>query len=433
MKAVVTDRDFAPINRGARKKWPKVGVWVLGCLLTVSMCHAASVTLNLGATAQNLTMAGTGPSSTGLGQYVVTMGACNTNGSTTTCTLSGNYTGTTPGFTDGTYSLVTTYPAASTSPLLGIEQSAGSNFFTFSSIPATATMTLNLTSSNGNLSIPVFKNGSFAAGDTFGFVYGPSATCTGTAVPSCDVADVGVTNGAVITGSVTGTATFVETSVTYYFSQLAFGGGWQTTLTLVNYSPQTVTCTTTFYSDSGAALPLPFSEGTNSSRTDALSAGQVIHDQTTSTATQSVGGWAKSTCDGPVQASILYRYYQSGTATGEAGVNAELAPTTKFATFAQTNTGVAYANPSSSATADITLTVISSAGAKLGSTVVHLGPLAHGAANVGPLLGLSSFTGFIEISSTVPIISLSLNAEAFPVFSSLPAGDLPASTTFVSP
>ena len=57
--------------------------------------------------------------------------------------------------------------------------------------------------------------------------------------------------------------------------------------------------------------------------------------------------------------------------------------------------------------------------------------MAHGSANVGPLLGLASFTGFVKITSTIPIISLSLNAEAFPVFSSLPPGDLPSSTVMV--
>jgi hypothetical protein len=33
----------------------------------------------------------------------------------------------------------------------------------------------------------------------------------------------------------------------YYISQLAFAGGWQMTLTYINYSPQTVTCVTNFF------------------------------------------------------------------------------------------------------------------------------------------------------------------------------------------
>jgi hypothetical protein len=195
-----------------------------------------------------------------------------------------------------------------------------------------------------------------------------------------------------------------------------------------------VTCLTNFYGDNGSPLPIPFSGGTSSNRTDTLQPGQTIHDQTVAVLSAPVAqGWAQATCNGPVQASVLYRYYQSGVPAGEAGVSAETAPTTKFVTFAETRTGVAYANPSTSDSAMMTLTAISSAGARLGSTTITLGPLAHGAANIGPLLGLQSFTGFIEITSTVPIISLSLNAEVFPVFSSLPPGDLPSSTMLVSP
>jgi hypothetical protein len=225
----------------------------------------------------------------------------------------------------------------------------------------------------------------------------------------------------------------------YYFSQLAFGGGYQTTLTYINYSPQTIICTTNFYDDFGNPLMVPFSEGTISSRTDFLQAGQIIHDQSVPDLNpQLMEGWAQATCNGQIQASMLYRYYNVvGTPVGEASVNAETTPTTKFVTFAQTATGVAYANPSPTQSATITLTVIGApaAGASattLGSQVVTLGPLAHGSANLGPLLGLQSFTGFVEITSTIPIISLSLNAEVFPVFSSLPPGDLPSGTTLVN-
>jgi len=39
----------------------------------------------------------------------------------------------------------------------------------------------------------------------------------------------------------------------------------------------------------------------------------------------------------------------------------------------------------------------------------------------------------MELVSTIPVTSVSLNAEVFPVFSSLPPGDLPSSTTLVQP
>jgi hypothetical protein len=405
-----------------------------GLVLTAALAQAASVTISLGQTAQNFTLTGLGANGSGLGQYLVTMGACTPSGGTTTCILSGSFTGTTSGFTSGTYTLTTTYVGTGTTPLQGIEQSAGSNLFAFSAIPASATMTLTLVTSSGTIVVPIEAGGQFAAGATFGFVYSPSLeTCSGAAVSTCSVAQVGLTAGAVITGPPTGSATFNQGN-TYYFSQLAFAGGYQTILTYVNYSLQSVTCVTNFYSDAGAPLLIPFSQGTISSRTDILAPGQSIHDITVANLNLiSAQGWAQATCTGPVQASVLYRYYStSGVPVGEAGVNGETAPTTEFATFAQTATGIAYANPSTTQSATITVTVLSTAGALLGTHVIILGPLAHGAANVGPLLGLVNFSGFVEITSSIPIISLSLNAEVFPVFSSLPPGDLPSSTALVN-
>jgi hypothetical protein len=214
----------------------------------------------------------------------------------------------------------------------------------------------------------------------------------------------------------------------YYFPQIAFGGGWQTTATYVNYSQQSVTCQTTFYSDSGASLLVPFGGTAVSSRIDQLAPGADLHQQTTADVAAAVsGGWAMAACSAPTKASMLYRFYKQGVAQGEAGVNAMTTLATEFVTFAETKTGVAYANPSATA-ATVTVTVLSSAGLALGSTVVQLAPNAHGAANLGPLLGLNSFTGSVQITSTVPIVSLSLNAEAFPVFSALPPGDLPSGT-----
>jgi hypothetical protein len=222
-------------------------------------------------------------------------------------------------------------------------------------------------------------------------------------------------------------------AIDYYFSQLSFAGEWQMTLTYINYSAQSVTCTTNFYSDTGTPLLVPFSQGTISTRVDTLLPGHSIHDQTVSNLAAPVSeGWAHASCTGPVQASLLYRLFTppSFAATGEAAVNAEASPATNFVTFAETQTGVAYGNPSTTQTAAVTFTVFSSAGTLLASKMVSLGPGAHSAFNVGPYLGLGSFTGWIEVTSTIPIISLSLNAEAFPSFSSMPPGDL--STTPVS-
>lgn len=404
-----------------------------GFLATPFLAQAGSVTVTLGQSAQNETLTGLGPNASGIGQYLITLGACTAAGGSTTCILSGAFTSTTAGLTSGTYSLATTYVGTGPSPLQGTQISAGSNLWSFSSIPATATITLTLVSSSGTFIVPIVTGSTFAAGAGIGFGFGFQVGCSGTPVSSCTVAQVGVTAGAIMTGPPTGIATFNQGD-NYYFSDLVFSGGYQTTLTYVNYSPQTVTCTTNFYSDLGAPLAVPFAQGSVSTRTDTMLPGASVHDQTIATlAPPFVEGWAQASCTGPVQASLLYRLYQSGVAVGEASVNAETSATPVFATFAQTATGIAYANPSKTLSATVTVEVYSTTGTPIGSQIVTLGPLAHGSANVGPLLGLSHFTGFVKITSTAPIVCLSLNAEAFPVFSSLPPGDLPNGTLLVSP
>ena len=213
-------------------------------------------------------------------------------------------------------------------------------------------------------------------------------------------------------------------ALTYYFPHLVLGEVWQTTLTYINYSSQTVTCQTHFYSDSGAPMGVPFGGTAASSRIDTLAPGGSFHAQTTADPNgPSMAGWAQASCDGPIKASLLFRAYQQGVPRAEVGVNAMTTPATKFVTFAEQKTGIAYANPSTQP-ALVTVTAMDTTGATLGSKSLTLLAGAHGAANIGPLLDLNSFTGSVQITSTVPIVSLSLNFEADPIFSSLPPGDL---------
>ena len=114
----------------------------------------------------------------------------------------------------------------------------------------------------------------------------------------------------------------------------------------------------------------------------------------------------------------------------EAAVNAATVPATRFVTFAEqgegkNGTGVAYANPSDTS-AMLTFTARDADGETLDSVDRTLLPGGHDAQNMAPLFDLSSFTGSLEITSTEPIVSLSLNFEADPVFSSLPPGELDA-------
>ena len=230
----------------------------------------------------------------------------------------------------------------------------------------------------------------------------------------------------------------------YYFPHLAVGASWQTTITYINYSPEEVTCRTDFISDYGTPLMVSFAElGTVDSRTDVLPPGGSVHQETDVDLSAPLApGWARATCSGPVKASLLYRLHNSeGAPTAEAGVNAAAVPATRFVTFAeqgegQFGTGVAYANPSATP-AFVTFTVRDTAGEVLDSVDRTLLPGGHDAHGMAELFDLTSFTGSIEVTSTEPIVSLSINLEAAPVFSSLPPGELDAaaqgSTTYYFP
>ena len=230
----------------------------------------------------------------------------------------------------------------------------------------------------------------------------------------------------------------------YYFPHLAVGASWQTTITYINYSREEVTCQTDFISDHGTPLMVSFADkGTVPSRTDVLLPGGSVHQETNVELNAPFApGWARATCSGPVKASLLFRLHNSeGVPTAEAGVNAAAVPATRFVTFAEQGegkqgTGVAYANPSATE-AVVTFTARDADGQMLASVDKNLSPNGHAAQNMAPLFALSSFTGSLEVTSTAPIVSLSINAEAAPVFSSLPPGELDAaaqgSTTYYFP
>ena len=230
----------------------------------------------------------------------------------------------------------------------------------------------------------------------------------------------------------------------YYFPHLAVGQKWQTTITYINYSSQEVRCTTEFLSDQGTPLMVSFADkGTVPSRTDVLLPGGSVHQETNVELNAPFApGWARATCSGPVKASLLFRLHNSeGVPIAEGGVNAAAVPATRFVTFAEQGegkqgTGVAYANPSATE-AVVTFTARDADGQMLASVDKNLSPNGHAAQNMAPLFALSSFTGSLEVTSTAPIVSLSINAEAAPVFSSLPPGELDAaaqgSTTYYFP
>lgn len=171
--------------------------------------QAAPVTVNLGQSAENFVEHGLGPDvGTGRGTYALDQGNCLFDGTNTTCTLSGAFTGATSGFDAGTYTFVTKYGGTGLSPIRGISTVQDPNYFNYLSLPTSASMTLNLFMTGGQFVAPLVSGG-FATGPainlTFAYV---TYACSGAAVATCTPGAVGLTDGAVGQGPTTAVVTF---------------------------------------------------------------------------------------------------------------------------------------------------------------------------------------------------------------------------------
>jgi hypothetical protein len=192
----------------------------------------STVTVLLGTSNQNYTLVGTGGSN-GFGTYLAQQGTCDAGSSVTTCILTGSYTGTTPGFDAGSYTLTTTYntsdgglAATSTTPVASPD---GGNYFNFDPFTSDVNMDLFLVQTGGGASaVPLVSNGVFVA-DSF-FLGGDAPFCGNLPVGvNCTQGNVGLTNGGTFSGLVGGGVIFtpgISSSVSAVPEPewLAFGG-----------------------------------------------------------------------------------------------------------------------------------------------------------------------------------------------------------------
>ena len=164
---------------------------VLSLFIGAGQQAMADQTITLGQSTQTITLTGIGLDANGNGQSQLTWSDCSYDGTKTTCTLSGPFTGLGPG---GTWDLSLVYPGNGPSPVTAIS-SPGSDFFALSLSAGTLTWVFN--ESDGTTVTFSYLTGSiyFIAGQT---------ACTGNP-PSCGVGGVGKTAGATITGPVNGT------------------------------------------------------------------------------------------------------------------------------------------------------------------------------------------------------------------------------------
>jgi photosystem II stability/assembly factor-like uncharacterized protein len=206
------------------------------------------------------------------------------------------------------------------------------------------------------------------------------------------------------------------------FPQIADGGGYQTTLILMNTSNTVEAGAIDFYRNDGTPLRVsPGGAGMPDSRfLYTLVAGAFLRIVTDGSPSDVNVGWASLTPDEgtttPVGAAI-FSYTTSGVLITESGVAATL-PTTHARIFIDKSgshdTGIAVANPGSSGIR-VTATAYQLDGvtpAGVGPATVDLASLGHDAKFAGELNPnlRAGFTGVLDLASTEPFAALTLRS-----------------------
>ncbi|MCX6630979.1 MAG: hypothetical protein NTW28_25485 [Candidatus Solibacter sp.] len=224
------------------------------------------------------------------------------------------------------------------------------------------------------------------------------------------------------------------TSMTSSASQIAVGGAWKTSLTLVNLSAAQNPVRVAFRGDDGRPLTLPFvvtqqgatqaASGSSVERTVQPGATLLIESEAPSSAT--VTGWAEVISSGPVAGFAIFRQRgpdsrdSEGTSPLESGGTASLLlPFDNTAGFV---TGVALVNATSEAVI-VTATIRDDNGAQIGLQAVALPAMGHTSFGVTDRFSMTSGRrGIIEFRNTAggAVTGLGLRFSSFGSFTSIP-------------
>ena len=217
------------------------------------------------------------------------------------------------------------------------------------------------------------------------------------------------------------------------FAQIAIGGGWDTTITLINIGASPVATRLRFWDNNGAPLPLTIVAGISPpvtapsfDQTISPDASTVLALQTQSAST--VVGWAE--LDAQPAATIggfaLFRYRDSAASSEGTSPLTTSTSVTLVAPYDNMGyvTGLALANQSDSVPASLFLKILDSNGAILGTDSILLVPKGHASFAIPSRYPITSGQrGIIEVSnqSNGVISGIGLRFSSTGSFTSLPA------------
>ncbi|BDC48291.1 hypothetical protein F183_A06070 [Bryobacterales bacterium F-183] len=222
------------------------------------------------------------------------------------------------------------------------------------------------------------------------------------------------------------TQTPVVATTGYALPQIAFGGGWNTSLYLANTNADSTSVTLNFLNTAGSPLTVTLpGQGSSANHTIALAgrATAIVELANSGDLTQ---GWVEALLPDGVTGYGVFRQ----TATGRADQEAVVPLSIETATVAQMvyddvnfTTGLAVVNPST-ASASINVIAYNASGSQVGSTTITLAARARTAVTLRDLSGMAGVAGtrgwlsFTTTAGTVSVLGLRFGSAAF---TSIPA------------
>jgi hypothetical protein len=232
------------------------------------------------------------------------------------------------------------------------------------------------------------------------------------------------------------TAVVASAQTTFYFPQIAdgvFGGPYfKTTILLTNPAvsvPAAISGQVTFTKSDGTALNVSFVDSSGSPVSVGntipfqIAGGQTRKYISTGTAA-GASGFATVSANGSVSGTAYYSLFSGSTLISEAGVPSAT-PVLRQAVFVDLlqnfRTAVAYANPSVSTAANITLNLVNTDGVAVMTTTKTLPANSHEAKFVGELFtNPPAMVGTMQINSNTTLVAIALRFSPADEFTTIP-------------
>ncbi|MBI2817444.1 MAG: M48 family metalloprotease [Acidobacteria bacterium] len=211
----------------------------------------------------------------------------------------------------------------------------------------------------------------------------------------------------------------------FYFAHITDGGSddekWTTQIRFVNSNPFAVSGNLQFYSQDGTPLLVDLGGGSFSSFGEPVPAFGSLLLETKGTSPVLRTGFAKGTFDAPVQATAEFRLWKNGRFGTGVSVDG-ISPNTQFVTFADSSSGIAVANPNSSAVS-CTVQFLNASGFIVKKDSISLGPLNQTAFVLGSRFALpDNSTGSAYVGCSQPVASLAIAGNKNGITGSMPSG-----------